>query len=78
MPIPAVEAAVFATLTHLVRVTACRPTFAGLQMLVTLMLIACSVVFASQLAVGRFVPMRIRIYATLYRRSISVHVVWSL
>jgi hypothetical protein len=60
-PIPAEEVAAFAILTRLVRVTACRPMFAGLQMLATLMPIACSVVFALRLAVGRFVPIRIRI-----------------
>ncbi len=74
---PALGAAAFAILTPLVKVTACRPTFAGLQMLATLMRIACSVVFVLRLAVGRFVPIRIRIYATLCRSGISVHVVYS-
>jgi hypothetical protein len=73
---PALGAAAFAILTHLVKVTACRPTFAGLQMLATLMRIACSVVFVLRLAVGRFVPIRTRIYATLCRSGISVHVVY--
>ena len=74
---PAVGAAAFAILTRLVKVTACRPTFADLQMLATLMRIACSVVFVLRLAVGRFVPIRIRIYATLFHSVISVHVVYS-
>lgn len=77
VPIPAAEAAAFVTLTPLVRVTAYRLMFAGLQMVATRMPIACSVVFASRLAVGQFVPMRIRIYATRYRSDISVHVVCS-
>ncbi len=75
MPTPVVEAVTFVTPTPLVRVTACRPMSAGLQMLVTLMLIACSVAFASQLAMGRFVPRKMRICATLYCSGISVRVV---